>query len=311
MNNPWNNIQNGCQIRQDMDVNVYFAKSDNGEYLCKVDLEQIIERDIELSLKGIDIRKINKENSSIIVLILKTENNWEIFLKLCEDLVTEAKKTQKERAKAIITRLKRWQVFLQNENHTISDEIQIGLMGELIFLNEYLSQTVSLDEAINAWVGPEKEKQDFRINGISTEVKAYMDRKQGQITISSLEQLNNHDNNLFLFTVGFKSNDTGKTLKEYCRIIEDRITIECPSCMYDFEQLLSSYGFCLDIEYSNLKSLASYKIECYKVTDEFPKIPISIKQNAIINVNYKLDLAQCDNYICDIKNLINAIKEGI
>lgn len=311
MNNPWNNIQNGCQIRQDMDVNVYFAKSDNGEYLCKVDLEQIIERDIELSLKGIDIKKINKENSSILILILKSESNWEIFLKLCEDLVTEAKKTQKERAKAIITRLKRWQVFLQNENHTIPDEIQIGLMGELIFLNEYLSQAVSLEEAINAWVGPEKEKQDFRINGISTEVKAYMDRKQGQITISSLEQLNNHDNNLFLFTVGFKSNDSGKTLKDYCRIVEDRTTIECPSCMYDFKQLLSSYGFCLDIEYSNLKSLTSYKIECYKVTDDFPKIPISIKQNAIINVNYKLDLVQCDNYICDIKNLINAIKEGI
>ena len=63
MNNPWTNIQNGCQIRQDMNVNVYFAKSDNGEYLCKVDLEQILERDIELSLKGIDIKKINKENS--------------------------------------------------------------------------------------------------------------------------------------------------------------------------------------------------------------------------------------------------------
>lgn len=225
--------------------------------------------------------------------------------------MTEAKKTQKERAKAIITRLKRWQVFLQNENHTIPDEIQIGLMGELIFLNEYLSQAVLLEEAINAWVGPEKEKQDFRINGINIEVKAYMDRKHGQIIVSSLEQLNNHDNNLFLFAIGFKSHDTSKTLKDYCRIIKNRITIECPSCMYDFEQLLSSYGFCMDIEYSNLKSLSSYKTVCYKITDEFPKIPISVKQNAIINVNYKLDLAQCDNYIYDIKNLITTIKEGV
>ena len=243
-----------------------------------------------------------------MTLILKNETNWEIFLQLCEDLMISAKAVKSNRAKNIHSRLVRWQTFLKNENYNISEEIQIGLMGELIFLNEYLSKYVSLEQAINAWVGPEKEKQDFRLKGISIEIKSFMDNKQDQVNISSVEQLNNNDNNLYLCTMGFKSSDSGETLEDYCKKIQKRIYEECPSILSVFEDLLMSYGYYLHCKYDNLKQLSQYKNSCYIVNNKFPKIPITIKNPAILNINYKLDLSYCKEFLVEIKDIMELIK---
>lgn len=308
MNNPWEKLGQGYYRRQDTEINAFYAKTETGEYLFIIDLEELLDKDIELSLKGIDLKTTIKDSSSMLTLSLKNENNWEIFLQLCEDLMISAKSVKTNRAKNIISRLARWQAFLKNENHNISEEIQIGLMGELIYLNEHLSKTVSLEQAINAWVGPEKEKQDFRINGISIEVKAYMDNKQDQINISSIEQLNNSDNNLYLCTIGFKSTDSGETLEDYCKKIQKRIYEECPSKLSDFEDLLIAYGYYSHCKYDNLKRLSPYKRSCYKVSEEFPKIPLSIKNPALLNVNYRLDLSYCKNFLVDNEKLMELIK---
>ena len=308
MNNPWENIGQGYYRRQDKDINAFYAKNESGEYLFIIDLEELLDKDIELSLKGIDLKTSKKDNSSFLTLILKNETNWEIFLQLCEDLMISAKAVKSNRAKNIHSRLVRWQTFLKNENYNISEEIQIGLMGELIFLNEYLSKYVSLEQAINAWVGPEKEKQDFRLKGISIEIKSFMDNKQDQVNISSVEQLNNNDNNLYLCTMGFKSSDSGETLEDYCKKIQKRIYEECPSILSVFEDLLMSYGYYLHCKYDNLKQLSQYKNSCYIVNNKFPKIPITIKNPAILNVNYKLDLSYCKEFLVEIKDIMELIK---
>lgn len=308
MNNPWENIGQGYYRRQDKDINAFYAKNKSGEYLFIIDLEELLDKDIELSLKGIDLKTSKKDNSSFLTLILKNETNWEIFLQLCEDLMISAKAVKSNRAKNIHSRLVRWQTFLKNENYNISEEIQIGLMGELIFLNEYLSKYVSLEQAINAWVGPEKEKQDFRLKGISIEIKSFMDNKQDQVNISSVEQLNNNDNNLYLCTMGFKSSDSGETLEDYCKKIQKRIYEECPSILSVFEDLLMSYGYYLHCKYDNLKQLSQYKNSCYIVNNKFPKIPITIKNPAILNINYKLDLSYCKEFLVEIKDIMELIK---
>lgn len=308
MNNPWENIGQGYYRRQDKDINAFYAKNESGEYLFIIDLEELLDKDIELSLKGIDLKTSKKDNSSFLTLILKNETNWEIFLQLCEDLMISAKAVKSNRAKNIHSRLVRWQTFLKNENYNISEEIQIGLMGELIFLNEYLSKYISLEQAINAWVGPEKEKQDFRLKGISIEIKSFMDNKQDQVNISSVEQLNNNDNNLYLCTMGFKSSDSGETLEDYCKKIQKRIYEECPSILSVFEDLLMSYGYYLHCKYDNLKQLSQYKNSCYIVNNKFPKIPITIKNPAILNINYKLDLSYCKEFLVEIKDIMELIK---
>ena len=132
--------------------------------------------------------------------------------------------------------------------------------------------------------------------------------KQDQVNISSLEQLNNNDNNLYLWTIGFRSTDNGETLEDYCKKIQKRIYEECPSALSAFEDLLISYGYYSHCKYDNLKRLSQYKNSCYLVKEGFPIIPISIKNPAIISVNYKLDLSYCKDFLIDVKDLIKLIK---
>ena len=104
MNNPWENIGQGYYRRQDKDINAFYAKNESGEYLFIIDLEELLDKDIELSLKGIDLKTSKKDNSSFLTLILKNETNWEIFLQLCEDLMISAKAVKSNRAKNIHSR---------------------------------------------------------------------------------------------------------------------------------------------------------------------------------------------------------------
>lgn len=56
MNNPWEKLGQGYFRRQDIDINAFYAKNETGEYLFIIDLEELLDKDIELSLKGIDLK---------------------------------------------------------------------------------------------------------------------------------------------------------------------------------------------------------------------------------------------------------------
>lgn len=61
MNNPWENLGQGYYRRLDRDINAFYAKNESGEYLFIIDLEELLDKDIELSLKGIDLKTSKKK----------------------------------------------------------------------------------------------------------------------------------------------------------------------------------------------------------------------------------------------------------
>ena len=90
----------------------------------------------------------------------------------------------------IFKRLQKWQFFLKSvKQQEFSIIKQVGLFGELYFLKNELIPAFGLERALEAWVGSDKDKQDFRFNGINVEVKTYTEGNRGKVTISSVEQL--------------------------------------------------------------------------------------------------------------------------
>ena len=49
MNNPWEKLGQGYYRRQDTEINAFYAKTETGEYLFIIDLEELLDKDIELS----------------------------------------------------------------------------------------------------------------------------------------------------------------------------------------------------------------------------------------------------------------------
>jgi hypothetical protein len=62
-----------------------------------------------------------------------------------------------------------WRDLLQGRA-LLSEEEQLGLRGELLFLR--LLTPLIKEKSLTAWVGPQKESHDFRVGNIEVEVKA-------------------------------------------------------------------------------------------------------------------------------------------
>lgn len=68
----------------------------------------------------------------------------------------------------------------------LSTERQVGLLGELLFLERLVK--IFGDKAIQAWVGPQRQPHDFRLGNLELEVKTTTASRRVH-TINSLEQL--------------------------------------------------------------------------------------------------------------------------
>ena len=64
----------------------------------------------------------------------------------------------------------------------------MGLIGELLFLRDYMIPTYGEDNALLSWSGSELTHKDFSLKDCWYEVKAISTGK-GSVRISSLEQL--------------------------------------------------------------------------------------------------------------------------
>ena len=71
-------------------------------------------------------------------------------------------------------------------SHVMSDELQLGLAGELVVLERLIRARGA--DAVEAWTGPDREAHDFRLDGVELEVKTTGGELRRHL-ISRLDQL--------------------------------------------------------------------------------------------------------------------------
>ena len=94
--------------------------------------------------------------------------------------------------------LARWRWFWSAPPRGLSDEEQVGLLGELYFL-EFWAGPVD-GPILAAWTGPAGDRHDFKSPAVSVEVKATRVRADGAAThrIASLDQLDDPETGVLL-----------------------------------------------------------------------------------------------------------------
>ena len=125
----------------------------------------------------------------------------------------------------IIDILTKWKRFFQSEKGLVmTDELQEGLYGELIFLEKLLT-SIGTSSVAN-WVGGVKETHDFYFGSNAVEVKTTSRKEPYSVQISSEYQLDVKDvaDRLFLYAVALrKSKQSGERLPEIVSRIRDRL----------------------------------------------------------------------------------------
>lgn len=317
--NPWEEIKtplSNYNVRR-ADANhtyeFFWGRDITGDYLFLFQCDAGVRfPDKVTKLNGIDITlpAIGEEGLTRLILHLNNRDNWDIFYSLCIDLLQGTKGCSNEESviAVIIRRLERWHMFLKTGRTKLMNESeQKGLIGELLFLRDYIISRFSISEALSFWQGPLDAPQDFCIGDTAVEVKCQLGTSKPLIRISSVEQLNTQLSRLYLYvvTVGKGSAIVGNTINLPILISEIREIIQNkqPSSQDIFETLLLRAGY-MDIEdYSSFFFIVSKTI-FYEVRDDFPKLRPEAIPEGIMNITMDIILDKCMQFIIDQKELI-------
>ena len=298
---PWKSLSEGQKIKASPDTksDIWWVRLKNGKYGLTINFNGIVHIDLsQIRFSGADANLAEVNEKSVFALSLREDADIEIFNRFGEDLVSVPVCDDKqEYADALFVRMKQWMKFLQRlRKKEIDIRIQIGLMAELKFLQYmHFEYSLTYEELLAAWNGPEKASKDFMFNDFFAEVKACFNDESG-IHISNARQLALESKDLFLVCYKFTQDVSAENLADVISLLKQQIREEQENLVIVFEQKLLSVGYNPAVLYENLISVKEISVTYYKVTDEFPSITIADIPECISNVKYDINFTGMSKY---------------
>lgn len=192
--------------------------------------------------------------------------------------------------RAMLSRIRAWQEFMRRTPRGLSPEAEVGLAGELVFLNLLLDAGMNASSAVESWLGPTGGIQDFEIGGGSVEVKATLSGNGFLAKIGSLEQLDDSLRSpLFLAGVRFVLGGAGSTLGDMARTLSEKLAAT-PGAAADFADRLVAAGFPSLYHGRYTRRFSQDSVRILAVGGDFPRFVPGNVADAVRRVKYELDL---------------------
>ncbi|MDG1189213.1 MAG: PD-(D/E)XK motif protein [Flavobacteriales bacterium] len=280
-------LANGGQLRLAYEKHEIRIYKDHNKDLCGLILKV---DNIEFKTKKYKGVVLSGDFANSVYLLSMTEldSNLHIFSALSEFVLERLTKLDDVSFDAIHCLVEEWRSFTQGRSEKLSASIQLGLFGELLFLQELITKK-SDELGLISWTGPDKSKVDF-IPSVShaVEIKSSKDPLGNEVSISSLEQLSSDFEFHFLRRYGLVETLEGQTIKDLYYSIASRIL--------DFELRdkfrikAMDYGFNPYADYHDLLKLETANVVDYNVQDySFPKI-IPPLHEKVVKLQYTINL---------------------
>lgn len=221
----------------------------------------------------------------------------ELFYHFCSDIVESSRdvKSRIKGAQYICERYCQWQDMLsKNKSGILSFSVIKGLIGELVFLRDFLIPKYGIEKAIHSWIGPEGADQDFVCDDGWYEVKSLVSGAD-TVHISSIEQLDS-DNNGELALVYLDKTSYSDTDKTTINLIYEEIytNISDFELKKYFSKRLMSLGYFNRYEYDEYIFHNNGYVRYY-VDKEFQCLRRKNVLSSIVNAKYELSIASIDS----------------
>ncbi len=117
-----------------------------------------------------------EHNKTWVALVRNRSGNMAMFTLMAVDVLSAVERHVSNKLtdsfELFVRRVRAWQNFMRVGNSGIlSPEDEIGLFGELLFLQELIQTGLPLDIAIRSWRGPSGDVHDFSLGSGAVEVK--------------------------------------------------------------------------------------------------------------------------------------------
>ena len=220
----------------------------------------------------------------------------ELFYKFCDDMVekTRSLKDPLLGYNAIIDRFALWKkMFVQGKDSILSEERIMGLIGELVFLRDYLFKKFGIAEAIKGWSGQDLTRKDFSYDDEWYEAKAVAYNKDS-VFISSLEQLDSATTGELAIVLLEKMSPSfgGTTLNQLIFDISDRI--EDVETRELFWSKIELSGYVYNVAYDDYV-YAIKSIKRYKVDNAFPHLTPNNVPYGVVSAKYEISFLAIKN----------------
>ncbi len=310
---PWEKIaepRSDYNVRRVADtaaIPSYWGKDAEGQCLFIIELKgdhtHQYRRDVaRLHGINIDLRNAENEGRQRLVLTLARNVDSDLFLGLCETLISSLATVMDSSVALSITlqHLKRWRAFLAGKKARLltNEEIR-GLFAELYVLRHLYQRRLTQDEAVDAWCGGDDLHQDFIFGNVAIEVKSLSGRERNCVRISSEDQLEGLVGSLFLMTVrliDMSDEETARSLNDMVALIEQELTTA--EAIEQFSEKIAGRGYAPLADYERPRFTVG-STNGYAVTDQFPKIIRSRIPQGLFHVAYDIQLEAIAPFACD------------
>lgn len=246
-----------------------------------------------------------------LALLRQPNGSLEIFTMMAADIISTLEIStavdDDSLLRIFLARIRAWQSFMQRVGDgLLSLEDEIGLHGELIFLNALLKAGTLALEVIEAWQGPKNGLHDFRFGAGAFEVKTAVSR-DFLVSISSLEQMDNSQvSPLFLVGIRLQKDMSGKTLKDR---IDKIIELLGPSSSLAvlFENLLIHAGYSPSMWMRYTRKFTHKEMIIFQVDEIFPKLTRENVSKEITKVQYQIDLDKINSPSVSLNDVLHSL----
>lgn len=316
----WDEVLASSQTSLKENVLKEFVTKDFGYFLLEIHQKEMYRlyiriedrgMDVDFDFKGVNIYKVFHSiyNSHYLVIENKRGKSPHIFKLFTVDLIEKLSDTSIAKEEKIRDVIYDWQEFFKHSSlEHLSTNAEKGLFGELLLIDE-LIENYQLDILLG-WSGPEKSTLDFLFKQMGVEVKTTESVGSPVITISSIEQLDDRvreDVYLKVYRL-YKEGLEGRTLVELVQRITRKI--ETNRGRIIFESKLARVGYYPEHALLYQTRWGVRKSSTYHIASDFPRLRKDRLPIGICDVSYKINLANCTDYLIDDSTIYTALGEG-
>lgn len=254
------------------------------------------------STKLIEVKIASRQDGKKAVrfsLVDDTETG--IFYKFCEDIFESTKNVSpNDSLKIINNRWNRWINMFKNPHSLIMSEKEIrGLIGELVFLRDFMFDKYTIEKSVEAWLGPLSSHKDFEIENTWYEIKTcYQSSKS--VTVSSIEQLDsNIDGHLCIVELENSNRYVSGNLSLNKLVAQIANMIINDELQKKFMKKITDVGYSYFDEYDNYIYFCK-GINKYLVNDKFPRLKKQDLPKEIATVSYELLIPNLKYFLEDV-----------
>lgn len=207
----------------------------------------------------------------------------------------------------LLTALANWaELFKTKTSDGLTREEVLGLFGELLVLESLLLESkINPETLILGWRGPYGDTRDIGVNGIRIEVKTQRSTSALKLRISSLTQLDDHGDQIFIALLRLSPSEKGRTLIELVDSINHSLK-EHTLATLEFARKIILTGMDVNSELSREPYAVDDQL-AYRVTSNFPRLIPGNVPVGISNAQYEIAGPPLDTFRAEWGFMIGAV----